>query len=301
MHGKPGRERLSLVSPKNINFVAMRSPAKSLSAAQTIDNVSFDDFYDGASLQELKNVFDQLAKQQPPPGLPATQDDGNRTGNVYTSPSYTIPGSKPPTGETVAEGADMATNVDINSLSEHDINSLSVVNTNTWVGGNSNTWVGGDAHNHIRNLQDDYYLAHQELTPTFHTEETGMHAEVTGIHIEDTEIHIEAHGIPVVQPGMHVEIENGLHYHIGDMDDFFWHNGRFELVDTDIRSYITKTKIAGDDTEIVEVKNIEAGILSVLGTTGVVIVTRGMSIDAFAGMDIYAPTVTIEGALVNIG
>jgi len=26
-----------------------------------------------------------------------------------------------------------------------------------------------------------------------------------------------------------------------------------------------------------------------------------MSIDAFAGMDIYAPTVTIEGALVNIG
>jgi type VI secretion system secreted protein VgrG len=221
MHGKPGRERLSLVSPKNINFVAMRSPAKSLSAAQTIDNVSFDDFYDGASLQELKNVFDQLAKQQPPPGLPATQDDGNRTGNVYTSPSYTIPGSKPPTGETVAEGADMATNVDINSLSEHDINSLSVVNTNTWVGGNSNTWVGGDAHNHIRNLQDDYYLAHQELTPTFHTEETGMHAEVTGIHIEDTEIHIEAHGIPVVQPGIHVEIENGLHYHIGDMDDFF--------------------------------------------------------------------------------
>jgi type VI secretion system VgrG family protein len=223
MHGKPGHERLSLVSPKNINFVAMRSPAKALSA-QTIDNVGFDDFEDGASLLELKNVFDQLAIQQAPAGLPKTQQDGNPGGNVYTSPSYTVPGTKPPTGQTVAEGADLATNVDINSLSEHDINSLSVVNTNGWVGGNSNTWVKGDlnqevvgktdtvAHGDTTNtyhsmVTDNFDTLHEENT-TLHNEFCGAHSEFTGIHTELTGYHGEINGIHEESTGIHISLKD---------------------------------------------------------------------------------------------
>jgi type VI secretion system secreted protein VgrG len=143
MHGKLGQERLSIVSPKNINFVAMRSAAKPLSA-QTIDNVDFDEFKDGASLVELQAVWTQLQS------VPANSKDGAK---VFTSPSDPVPGTAVPAPKTVSqtapEGANMATNVDINSLSEHDINSLSVLNTNAWVGQNMNTWVKGDMNSEV--------------------------------------------------------------------------------------------------------------------------------------------------------
>jgi type VI secretion system secreted protein VgrG len=130
MHGKAGQERMTMLSPKNINFVAMRPPAKPLSA-QTIDNVTFPDFEDGHSLKELFNVYQALVTQS---ASSTPQPDGNKPGTVYTSPGV-LP--------------DIAASVDINTLSENDIDSLSGGSTNGWVNQNLNTWVNGDVHTQV--------------------------------------------------------------------------------------------------------------------------------------------------------
>jgi type VI secretion system secreted protein VgrG len=141
MHGKPGFERMTLVSPKNINFVAMRSAAKPLSS-QTIDGVNFDDYEDGASLAELQVVYQQLLQAEGQGGAA----DSNPTGTFVSSPNSTpASGGSPP----VLAPADAGASVDINTLTEHDLNSLSVENTNAWVGKNMNSWVNGDSNSQV--------------------------------------------------------------------------------------------------------------------------------------------------------
>ncbi|HUB16017.1 MAG TPA: type VI secretion system tip protein TssI/VgrG [Acetobacteraceae bacterium] len=135
MHGKPGYERMTMVSPKNINIVAMRSAAKPLSA-QVIDGVSFDDYEDGASLAELQVVYQQLLQLEGKGGA----TDTNKVGVYYTSPD----GS-----QTKSQPADEGASIDINTLTEHDLNSLSVGNTNNWVGSNSNSWVNGNSNSQV--------------------------------------------------------------------------------------------------------------------------------------------------------
>jgi len=153
MHGKPGQERLSLVSPKNINFVAMRSPAKPLSA-QTIDNISFDDNTDPSSLKELLAIYNELKNPVSPPQGQPTPKAGDPLPVAPPNPKDLSATDVPEAdldnfGGGAGLGDFTASAIDINTLSEHNISSLSVGNTSEWVNKNLNTWVNGDSNTTI--------------------------------------------------------------------------------------------------------------------------------------------------------
>jgi uncharacterized protein involved in type VI secretion and phage assembly len=137
MHGRPGHERLSMVSPKNINIVAMRSAAKPLSAQTTIDNISFDDYEDPNAMQDLLRVYQQLAFDE---GKSSTPPAKNKQGTYFTTPDGT-----PASPQAADEGA----SIDINTLTETNLNSLSVLNTNGWVGQDLNSWVNRDSNSQV--------------------------------------------------------------------------------------------------------------------------------------------------------
>ncbi len=133
MHGKAGKEYLSMVSPRSLNMFAIRSTAKSLSAAENFTskngkiNDSIDDFQDQKSLTELWNIFQTLEYGTP---------DANSTATANLLPAQ-------------MGTADSGASIDINSLSEGKINSLSLQNTNAWVVGNMNTWVNTDVNTQV--------------------------------------------------------------------------------------------------------------------------------------------------------
>ena len=133
MHGKAGKQYLSMVSPRSLNMIAVRSAAKSLSAAEnfTSKDGSFsdpiDDFQDHNSLIELWNIFQTLEYGTA---------DANTHADTRLLPSQT-------------QAANSGANIDINSMSEGNINGLSLKNTNAWVYGNLNTWVNQNVNTQV--------------------------------------------------------------------------------------------------------------------------------------------------------
>jgi hypothetical protein len=234
MHGRAGNQWMSLVSPRAVNLVAMRAPAKPLSADVVLqDNlgnqVGFDPSQDTAAFGELEFVYNELANQL------------NQS---------TVSGAQPPKkGKDVPDDADQgqstAFQFDINSLSEGAINSLSLGNSNSWVGHDSNAWVKrndnstvmGDSNSTIQGNQnstvigDSYQEVDGDATSLYtgsdvtntvyhtqhdnvdtHNETTTMHNELTGWHNELTELHIEAQALHLdLHLGFHVEFHTGVH------------------------------------------------------------------------------------------
>lgn len=133
MHGKAGRQYLSMVSPRSLNMIAVRSSAKSLSAAEnfTSKNGSFndtvDDFQDHGSLMELWNIFQTL-------------EYGTADANV-TATANLLPSQ--------VGAADLGASIDVNSMSEGNINGLSLKNTNAWVLGDLNSWVNHNVNTQV--------------------------------------------------------------------------------------------------------------------------------------------------------
>jgi type VI secretion system secreted protein VgrG len=196
MHGKGGAQWMSLVSPRAVNLVAMRAPAKPLSA----DFSNIDTFKDNIGYGELEYIFDELTNQAiaqsaVPPKEGKPWQDQSQTSTAYQ--------------------------YDINSMAEGKINSLSLGNTNAWVGDQMNTWVGGDmsqevvgktdtvAHGDTTNtyhsqVTDNFDTFHEENT-TWHNEFCLIHSEFTGAHIENTiGLHTEFH------VGMHIDLNDAL-------------------------------------------------------------------------------------------
>jgi len=143
-----------------------------------------------------------------------------------------------------------------------------------------------------------------------HSEETGMHLEVTVAHLEETvlhceetQVHLEDHSLDHIEShvGAHNETHFGVHVenHYGEHIEL--KKGKVEQVEDISKIYVTKTELATQVTQITEsMHHVESALYSILAKTGITIVTSEMSIDAFGGLDIFAPTVTIEGTLVNI-
>ena len=192
MHGKAGQQWLSLVSPRAVNLVAMRAPAKPLSA--DIQGVNFEDGLDTHAFGELQAIYNELTNPQHK--LPAGSPPGDYPSGHIDPSGDTLQGAGDFTGDTV----------DLNALSEGAINELSLGNTNTWVGGDMNQEVigstetvsHGDVHNTYKStVRDTIDIAHEEET-TVHNEFTGIHSEFTGVHIENT-------------IGVHTEFHAGLH------------------------------------------------------------------------------------------
>jgi type VI secretion system secreted protein VgrG len=133
MHGKAGRQYLSMVSPRSLNMIAVRSAAKSLSAAENFKskngsfNDAIDDFQDHESLMELWNIFQTLEYETA---------DANVTATAKLLPSQ-------------VGAADSGASVDVNSMSEGNINGLSLKNTNAWVGVDLNSWVNRNVNTQV--------------------------------------------------------------------------------------------------------------------------------------------------------
>jgi type VI secretion system secreted protein VgrG len=291
MHGKPGQQWLSAVSPRAVNLVAMRSTAKPLSADINISGVDFDQYHDSRGYGDLYNLWQELEGKAPPPT--------KAPGPYVADPS----------------GADAAYQADVNLLAENLINSMSGGNTNNWVGGDMNTWVADGVHNYVTNLQTDRYGAHQEFTVGFHSEETTLHAEITvmhveatGLHLEDTGIHIEGH------TGIHVQMEVGGRYHVGDMADIHQDNQNIEFfnkhikvvndhiqaIDTQLSTFVDKTEIAATVSHIHQTLSyLTAEIHSILAAQFTV--TAGIIDMKGAAVSVKGLAVNIKGLLVNVG
>ena len=133
MHGKAGKQYLSMVSPRSLNMIAVRSTAKSLSSAENftskngVINDTIDDFKDHNSLMELWNIFQTL-------------EYGTADANVKATANI-LPSQ--------VGAADSGSSVDVNSMSEGNINGLSLKNTNAWVGGDLNSWVNRDVNTQV--------------------------------------------------------------------------------------------------------------------------------------------------------
>jgi len=179
MQGLAGKQSISLASPRTVNIIAMRQPAKALSA-QVSPGVG-PDFDNGLDT----NAFDQLqsdytAMRNPPP----PEDGGN-----------------------------------VNTVSDGEINSLSLGNVNNWVGRHLKQEVMGvtytkshgsvvnvyesEVQNRVIGVQNDAYA-------TMHSEETDTHIEVTAIHAEATVAHVESTEL------LHIEHAMGWHFESAD-------------------------------------------------------------------------------------
>jgi type VI secretion system secreted protein VgrG len=282
MHGKAGYQWLSAVSPHAVNLVAMRSAAKPLSADVNIDGVGFDPSQDDAGFGALSTLWGELQ------GKTVQTTDA---ASLDPKASYSVDKS----------GDDDAYQASVNLLTEGEINSLSVSNTNTWVGHDMNTWVKNNAHNHICNWQFDYYLYHQELNPLLHLEETpGLHFEVTGIHIEDTILHIEGH------TGIHIQVEAGGRYHIGDMVDLHqdqqnleFFNSHIKVVNDNIETINSKISTINEAIETIENRITVAQLWSI--NTDVIMFQAAKSFEvSSAEIQLRASTATWIGGSLNL-
>jgi type VI secretion system secreted protein VgrG len=204
MHGKASYQWLSVVSPRAVNLVAMRSTAKPLSADVTIDGVGFDPSQDDTGFGWLKKLWDEL--------------NGKVQTTTAPPPDSSASFSVDPSGDNAAYQAS------VNMLTEGEINSLSVSNTNAWVGHDMNTWVRGNmkqevvgktdtiSHGDTTNtyhsqVTDNFDTLHEENT-TMHNEFCGIHSEFTGIHTELTGYHGEINGIHEESTGIHISLKD---------------------------------------------------------------------------------------------
>jgi type VI secretion system secreted protein VgrG len=148
MQGKSGAQHLTLVSPRSVNMVAARSPARGLSAdvafvsRDASINDSIDGFMDTDALNELKTIFKALDD-------PTAYSDTNPTGRSISGPAGTTDDNAAGRALDPTTGLPIGNSIDINTMSEGRINSLSLGNTNTWVWEDSNTWVNGDSNSKV--------------------------------------------------------------------------------------------------------------------------------------------------------
>jgi type VI secretion system secreted protein VgrG len=277
MNGVAGQQWLSAVSPRAVNLVAMRSAAKPLSADINISGVDFDQYNDSTAYNELYHLWRELEGKEPPP--------------------TTSPGPPPISSPS---GADTAYPADVNLLGENRINTMSGGNTNSWVGGDLDTWVAGDVHNHVTNLQTDYYLGHQELTPTFHSEETGLHAEVTAIHVEATGLHVEDTGLHIEgHTGIHIQTEVGGRFHIGDMVDLHQDQQNLEFFNTHIKVVNDSIQTVVNDLSNYVTQTHMANTLTQLTTISHSILAVQFKVQA-AAINMQGAIVAIKGAVINV-
>jgi type VI secretion system secreted protein VgrG len=207
MHGKADGQWLSLVSPRSINLVAMRAPAKPLSA----DISQIDHYYDQPAFDQIKKVLQELDKppgSAHPPDRSSADDPNTDLGDFVVS------------------------KININTLSESEINSLSLGNTNSWVGNYMNTWVLGDMNQEVIGktetvshgvVQNFYKTSVRDVVDILHEEETTLHNEATGVHVEETGVHVELTSAHIETTlGMHINIHAGPDIEISptaDKDD----------------------------------------------------------------------------------
>jgi type VI secretion system VgrG family protein len=288
MHGKAGAQWLSLVSPRAVNFVAMRAPAKPLSADVVLDQVGFDQSQDTTAFQELEYVYNELAGQL----------------GQATVPGGQAPGAGKDVPDEGHHGQSTAFQYDINSLSEGAISSLSLGNTNTWVGHDMNTWVKNNVHNHICNWQFDFYPYHQEFTPLLHTEETpGMHVEGTGIHIEDSVLHTEFH------TGLHAEFHFGWHLDENHAQEINLKLQKVETTDDKIETINTEINAINESlstyvskTELVATKMlISAQMLSMQINSNIVFIGTNINLLGNALINLNAPTIIATSPVITLG
>ena len=210
---------MSLVSPRAINFVAMRAPAKPLSSdvgpppGTPADFApGIDPFKDNIAYYELEYIYDELMGITPPTAathklIPSVfgppVDQGivdaipTEAGTPY-NPSPNVIGDQ----------------YDINSLSENCINSMSLGNTNAWVGEDMSTWVGGDVNQEWQSTGSTTNTYHSQVTDNFdtlHEENTDVHNEFCFIHSEFTGAHIEN------TIGIHTEFHVGPHLDLNQL------------------------------------------------------------------------------------
>jgi hypothetical protein len=205
MQGRPGREHLTLVSPRTINMIAARPPAKPLSSDVTLDQDGIhgaDPFEDAPGLDELNKLWKALVTPGQQPADPLQDLDLIPSGPG--DPSF----------------ADTATHHDANTIAEGSINELSGLNTSSWIGRNLNTWVGGDMNQEVKgktNTVSDDSVSNtykKQVTDNFdslHEENTVVHNEVTGVHVEEVAAHVEATLVHAELTGAHIEFTEGIH------------------------------------------------------------------------------------------
>jgi hypothetical protein len=295
MHGQPGRQWLSAVSPRAVNLVAKRSAAKPLSADIVLNGVDFDGGQDETGYDDLNALWQELEGKSPQTTMaPALPDAANKAFSVDAS------------------GVDAAYQADINLFGEGRINSMSGGNTNTWVGGTANTWINsnlnqevkGDTHtvahgkvinvyknplwNEVEVMQTDLYPIHMEVT--------GAHVEATAVHVEDTGLHIECHD------GIHFEHEAGAHMKIGDMTDFEIRNQKLSKVADKLEFAGVYTLGAGEKSDIVEGSYIlNAGVLNMTGKVDINIVAPTVSVESSITLMFQAPTILVLGQVLKLG
>jgi len=266
MHGQPGRQWLSAVSPRAVNLVAKRSAAKPLSADIVLNGVDFDGSQDKGGYSDLTTLWQELEGKAP---LNQTLPDA--VGKAF---------SVDPTG------ADAAYEADINLFGEGRINSMSGGNTNTWVGGTANTWINanlnqevkGDTHtvshgkviNVYKNpLWNEVEVMQTDLYPV-HNEATGAHIEVTGVHVEGTILHIELVGkdiqIPDDDLGEKITALNSkidlITTRLSACSD------HIAVIDNSLNTFVTKTEIANDVSHLTaQMHKIIAGKFSLQAIT----------------------------------
>ena len=172
MHGKPGQEHLSLVSPRRINTFVAQQGARPLSAwgetyakdttPYQFNNHLIDTFQDPTGLYEvwegwyLLNNPTLLPIPVPPnlpPGFNGKTFDGNPdddlTNESGTKLSSSTPGLAPATVKDLAGVDDKVEECDINSFTTGRNNAVSLDNKNTWVWKDNNTWVNGNSNSKI--------------------------------------------------------------------------------------------------------------------------------------------------------
>jgi type VI secretion system secreted protein VgrG len=144
MHGKPGQEHLSLVTPRSLNMVAMRPPARSLSSGAAAEFGDIEDWQDSTGLNEVKTIFNALTQYQSHPPTPSLFGPTPVTTSV---PPVSDPN---PTGLTLAGPGNVddtgALGIDINTFTDGRANVVTLGNNNTWCYGGYNTWVHGWAN-----------------------------------------------------------------------------------------------------------------------------------------------------------
>jgi type VI secretion system secreted protein VgrG len=321
MHGKAGHERMSMVSPKSINFVAMKQPAKPLSAA-SVDPVtgkgpSYDNDLDGVAFGQLQNVFRELAN---PPPAPPPADLKNPRPPSRPDPRNLSSSDEQDPSKFDTTGDFSASTININTLSEGEINSLSFNNMNTWVGGDLNQEVLHStetiSHGNVRNtyhasVRDTIDVAHEEET-SIHNEFTGVHTELTGLHVEETLVHIEDTSLVHFESVdlLHIEHESGSHMHLGaaiDIDSHF-HKiviapGKTTVVMDDLKTYVTQTELTNVKNEITEmVRNIVVGSTMLNLTPEAIAMIGGqVNISAISQITMNAAQVLVNGMTVMVG
>jgi type VI secretion system secreted protein VgrG len=304
MEGRPGGQHLTMVSPRAVNLIAARPPARPLSAdinfgtGGSIQGAS--PFQDPPALSDLQSLLTALSGSKP---SDPTKDIQLVPGQSSGTPATGTPGQPgyQPAVPAVPAFADSVSLQDINTIAERKINTLSGDNTNAWIGNEMNTWVGGDLNQEVLGKTDT--LAHGDTTNTYrsqvtdnfdalHEENSTIHNEFTALHIEDVGAHVETTLAHIeFTPLMHIEESSGIHV------EFHWEPVHSDLSPT----------TAYDGTYLAYALQTQAYALNatgecVINATGELLLMGigGTQITALGQMMIQAPKIMMSSANIQV-